>query len=173
MTRSTIATTALVALIVGFVATNRTLATERYVGGMEVISSDATARFVPLVANKAMVFELPRDVKNVLVGSPRIVTALMQSSRRAYLVGLSAGQTNVYYYDAEGRQIAALSVFVTNDAPPSPFIGRTEPQTEVTVFRGATGFNSTLQCTPTNCTAPAQVLPDLPAGYTDQTIRQR
>ncbi len=72
-----------------------------------------------------------------------------------------------------GRPIGALDIFVTNDAPPSPFKGKSEPEIEVTVFRGSTGFNVSLQCTPTNCTAPAQALPDLPAGYSDQTIRNR
>jgi Pilus formation protein N terminal region len=181
MTRRTLILTAsLVAAIaaVGFVATDRPRAAELNVApsgpapGMYVISSDATANFLPLVVNKSVVIELTSDIKDVLVSSPAIVNAVVRTKRRAYIIGVAAGQTDVYFFDAGGRQIGALNIDVTPDPTPAPFVGNPEPQIEVTVFRGDTRPTS-LHCNPTNCTAPANALPALPPGYTDTTIHNK
>ena len=59
------------------------------------------------------VIDLPRDVKDVLVADPKIDNAVIRSTRRAYLIGVAVGQTNVYFFDAEGKQIAGLDIAVT------------------------------------------------------------
>ena len=62
-----------------------------------------------------MVIDLPRDIKDVLVADPKIANAVVRSSRRAYLIGVAVGQTNIFFFDAEGRQIAGFDIAVTRD----------------------------------------------------------
>ena len=59
--------------------------------------------------------DLPRDIKDVLVADPKIANAVVRSSRRAYIIGVKVGQTNVFFFDAEGRQIAGFDIAVTRD----------------------------------------------------------
>ena len=72
-------------------------------------------RSVQLGLNKSLVVDLPRDARDVLVSSPKIADAVMRSSRRAYLIGMEVGSTNVFFFDANGEQIAALEVEVQRD----------------------------------------------------------
>jgi pilus assembly protein CpaC len=78
-------------------------------------NSDAGMRFVPLGVGKSVVIDLPRDAKDVLVANPQIANAVVRSARRAYLIGIAVGQTNVFFFDAEGRQITGLDIAVTRD----------------------------------------------------------
>ncbi|HEY7300880.1 MAG TPA: type II and III secretion system protein family protein [Xanthobacteraceae bacterium] len=77
--------------------------------------SDATSRFVPLGIGKSVVIDLPREVKDVLVADPTVANAVIRSSRRAYVIGVKVGQTNIFFFDAEGRQIGGLDIAVTRD----------------------------------------------------------
>jgi len=36
----------------------------------------------------------------------------MRSARRAYIIGVKVGQTNVYFFDADGNQIGGLDIAV-------------------------------------------------------------
>src|SRR5262249_19091393 len=36
-------------------------------------------------------------------------------SRRAYIIGVAMGQTNVYFFDSEGRQLMGFDIAVTRD----------------------------------------------------------
>ena len=58
---------------------------------------------------------MPRDMKDVLVADPKIANAVIRSSRRAYVIGVARGQTSIYFFDAEGRQITGLDIAVTRD----------------------------------------------------------
>src|SRR5437764_13633131 len=82
---------------------------------IQVVGSDSSSRFVQLGIGKSVVIDLPRDVKDVLVAEPKYANAVIRSTRRAYLIGVAVGQTNIYFFDAEGRQIAGLDVAVTRD----------------------------------------------------------
>ena len=118
MTRRTLILTASLAAViaaVGFVATDRAPAADAQVPVMRVISSDATARSIQLGVNKSVVIELPHDIKEVLVGDEKIATAVVRSHRRVFIIGVKVGQTNVYFYDADGRQIGALDIAVTHN----------------------------------------------------------
>ena len=59
--------------------------------------------------------DLPADVKDVLVADPKIANAVVRSARRAYLIGVAVGQTNVFFFDAAGRQIAGYDIAVKRD----------------------------------------------------------
>ncbi len=75
--------------------------------------ADQAARFLPLGIGKSVVVDLPGDIKDVLVSDPKIANAVVRTSRRAYLIGVAVGQANVYFFDAEGRQLAAYDIAVT------------------------------------------------------------
>jgi Flp pilus assembly secretin CpaC len=107
---------------------------------MHVISSDVTARFVPLGLNKAVVIEMPADIKDVLVANPKVVNATVaQTRRRAYIVGAGLGQTNVYFFGPDGRQVGALDIAVSDVAQPDspPLLENSAlPVNVITVYLG-------------------------------------
>jgi pilus assembly protein CpaC len=78
-------------------------------------AGEETARFIPLGIGKSVVIDLPVDVKDVLVADPKVANAVVRSARRAYLIGVAVGQTNVFFFDADGRQIAGYDIAVTRD----------------------------------------------------------
>ena len=82
---------------------------------IQVVGSDESSRFVPLGIGKSVVIDLPRDIKDVLVADPTIANAVVRSSRRAYIIGVKVGQTNMFFFDAEGRQIAGFDIAVKRD----------------------------------------------------------
>jgi pilus assembly protein CpaC len=84
-------------------------------GGLQVVGSDANSRFVQIGIGKSVVIDLPRDIKDVLVAEPKFANAVVRSTRRAYLIGVAVGQTNIYFFDADGKQIAGFDVAVTRD----------------------------------------------------------
>jgi pilus assembly protein CpaC len=76
---------------------------------------NADTRSIPLGIGKSVVIDLPRDAKDVLVGDPQVANAVVRTARRAYLIGVKVGQTNVFFFDADGKQIAGFDVAVTRD----------------------------------------------------------
>jgi pilus assembly protein CpaC len=80
-----------------------------------VAASDFASRPVALGAGKSVVIDLPRDIKDVLVADPNIANAVVRSSRRAYIIGIKVGQTNVFFFDGDGRQMAGFDIAVTRD----------------------------------------------------------
>jgi pilus assembly protein CpaC len=82
---------------------------------IKVAASEATSRFVPLGVGKSVAIDLPVDIKDVLVADPKIANAVIRSSRRVYMIGVKVGQTNIFFFDAHGRQIAGFDIAVTRD----------------------------------------------------------
>ncbi len=82
---------------------------------ISVAASDAVSRFVPLGVGKSVAIDLPRDIKDVLVADPKIANAVIRSSRRVYMIGVKVGQTNIFFFDAKGHQIAGFDIAVTRD----------------------------------------------------------
>ena len=82
---------------------------------MHIVASDAASQAIALGIGKSVVVDLPRDIKDVLVADPKIANAVVRSSRRAYIIGGAVGQTNVYFFDAEGRQIGGFDIAVKRD----------------------------------------------------------
>ena len=77
-----------------------------------------TARQITIPYNKAVVVELPVDAADILVTNPEIVDAVVRTPRRSYLMGMSIGQTNAYFFDARGRQLLNLEIRVERDLAP-------------------------------------------------------
>ncbi|MDO9412948.1 MAG: type II and III secretion system protein family protein [Pseudolabrys sp.] len=82
---------------------------------IQVVASEATSRFVPLGIGKSVAIDLPADIKDVLVADPTIANAVVRSSRRVYMIGVKIGQTNIFFFDANGKQIAGFDIAVTRD----------------------------------------------------------
>jgi len=112
-----IRTTLLVAVIIafGFAAIGKAPAADASVPVIQLVAGDANSRFVPLGVGKSVVIELPRDIKDVLVADPTTANAVIRTSRRAYIIGVKVGQTNVFFFDADGQQIGGLDIAVTRN----------------------------------------------------------
>jgi pilus assembly protein CpaC len=82
---------------------------------MQIAASDVSSHSVALGVSKSLVIDLPRDIKDVLVADPTIANVVVRSSRRAYIIGIKQGQTNVFIFDAQGKQIASLDISVMRD----------------------------------------------------------
>src|ERR1044071_1607006 len=68
-------------------------------GSIQVAGSASRSRCVQLGIGKSVVIDLPRDVKDVLVAEPKYANAVIRSTRRAYLIGVSVGQTNIFFFE--------------------------------------------------------------------------
>ena len=109
---------ALSALIAAAALSQMTLARAadpKHVPVIQVAASEATSRFVPLGIGKSVAIDLPADIKDVLVADPKIANAVIRSSRRVYMIGVAIGQTNIFFFDAAGKQIAGFDIAVTRD----------------------------------------------------------
>jgi len=113
-TRSLIRATLLAALTLSIGSAVHAADVSR-VASVQVAASEASSRFVPLGVGKSVAIDLPADIKDVLVADPKIANAVVRSSRRVYIIGANVGQTNIFFFDADGRQIAGFDIAVTRD----------------------------------------------------------
>lgn len=72
-------------------------------------------QLINLGVGKSVSIDLPRDARDVIVANPAVANAVVRSARRVFLIGVAVGQTNVFFLDAEGRQIAGYDVDVARD----------------------------------------------------------
>jgi len=116
-TRTLIHTTALAALIAAaaLAAVAPAIGADARLSVIKVAASEETSRFIPLGVGKSVAIDLPTDIKDVLVGDPKIANAVVRTSRRVYIIGAKVGQTNLFLFDAEGKQIAGFDIAVTRD----------------------------------------------------------
>ena len=73
------------------------------------------SRNVKLGLNKAVVIDLPEDAHDILVADPTVADAVTRSSRRIYLFGKAVGQTNIFVFGADGRQIVSIDLSIERD----------------------------------------------------------
>jgi len=78
-------------------------------------ASVPSIRQVDLGLNKSMVVELPVAVRDVMVSNPEKVDAVMQTSRRAYVIGKELGEANVFFTDQNGNQVLTLELNIQRD----------------------------------------------------------
>jgi pilus assembly protein CpaC len=79
------------------------------------IHGDKAAQSVSLGVGKSIVVDLPGEIKDVLVADPKIANAVVRTARRAYIIGVAVGQTNVYFFDVDGKQLMGFDIAVTRD----------------------------------------------------------
>ena len=68
-----------------------------------------------LSLDKAAVVQLDEDARDVLVSNPDLVDAVVRTPRRIFLLATKVGQTNAFFFDAQGKQILALDIRVERD----------------------------------------------------------
>jgi hypothetical protein len=68
----------------------------------------------------------------VFIANPATADIVVRSSRRAYVIAKALGQTNVYFYDAQGRQIEGLNLNIGEDHE----IQEVRPEQLVTIVQG-------------------------------------
>jgi pilus assembly protein CpaC len=91
-------------------------------------------RFVRMALNKSVVVRLPAEARDVIVGNPDIVDAVVRTKTTAYLFARKTGQTNIFFFDAAGQQILALDLEVSMDMTGvRKLINRTLPGNRITV----------------------------------------
>ena len=90
-------------------------ASDASVAAPAVVGGQVKVRFLALGIGKSVVIDFPHDVKDVLVGDPKIANAVVRSAQRAYIIGTAVGQTNVVFFDAAGQQIASYDIAVKRD----------------------------------------------------------
>ncbi|MEJ0060032.1 MAG: pilus assembly protein N-terminal domain-containing protein [Terricaulis sp.] len=64
---------------------------------------------------KSAIIDLPVDARDILISNPQIADATVRTPRRAYVIGRALGQTNLFFFDAQGRQIANVEIRVEPD----------------------------------------------------------
>ena len=85
-------------------------------GSQPSAASQQQGRFLRLGLAKSAVVKLPAAAKDVIVGDNAIVDVVIRNRNTAYLFARSAGQTNVFFFDTEGREILQLDLEVTVDS---------------------------------------------------------
>ena len=91
-------------------------------------------RSIVLPFSKSTVIELPENVMDVIVSNPDIVDAVVHTSRRTMLIGKESGQTNVYFYDHDGRELLNIDIRVERDIDGlETLISKNAPESNVEV----------------------------------------
>lgn len=85
-------------------------------GGNTSIGDHHAGKFLRIGLAKSAVVKLPANAKDVIVGDNAIVDVVIRNRNTAYLFARSAGQTNVFFFDSEGREILQLDLEVTVDS---------------------------------------------------------
>ncbi|MBN9588723.1 MAG: type II and III secretion system protein family protein [Alphaproteobacteria bacterium] len=68
-----------------------------------------------LSLDKAAIVQLDADARDVLVSNPDMVDAIVRTPRRIFLLANKVGQTNAFFFDANGKQILSLDIRVERD----------------------------------------------------------
>lgn len=101
---------------------------------VKAMPQQSTTQRLTLALGKSAIIDLPVEARDVVVANPEIADAVMRTSRRGFLLGTKVGETNVFFLDAQGRQILALEIRVARDTSElTALIGRLVPEARVVV----------------------------------------
>jgi pilus assembly protein CpaC len=111
-------TASLLILAAGICATHQAMATdvEAVVTDQAAPAMDSAGQFVRIGLNKSIVVRLPAEARDVIVGDPATVDAIVRRKNMAYIFARGIGQSNVFFFDANGNQILNLDVEVALDS---------------------------------------------------------
>ena len=123
--------TAALAICGALAATPPARATD-YSGSPTMVGEEG--HFVRIGLNKSVVIKLPADARDVIIGNPAIVDAVIRTKNTAYLFARATGQTNIFFFDEKGRQIMNIDLEVALDMTAmQKLIDRTIPGSKITV----------------------------------------
>lgn len=80
-----------------------------------VIAINRPQQTISLGLDKSKVIDLPRDAHDIVVSNPAVADAVTRTARRIYIFGKQIGQTNIFVFDANGREIAVLDLRIERD----------------------------------------------------------
>lgn len=128
-------------------------------------ATEEDGHFLRLGTSKSAVVKLPAEARDVVVGDPLIVDVVIRNKNTAYLFGRKNGQTNVFFFDADGRQIMQIDLEVTTDTKAlQKLINRTFPANKIKV--DTVGANVVLNGTAANA-AEAKLAEELAMRFLD------
>jgi pilus assembly protein CpaC len=94
--------------------------------------SGPRAASLVLPFGKSAIIDLPADARDILISNPEIADATVRTSRRAYVIGRALGQTNIFFFDAAGNQIANVEIRVEPEVEPlNDFLRRRFPNSDI------------------------------------------
>jgi len=79
------------------------------------IGPNQRIKHIKIGLNKSLIIRLPKGARDVLVSNPKKVDAVVRSANLTYLIGMEVGQTNVFFFDENGREMLILEVEVERD----------------------------------------------------------
>lgn len=82
----------------------------------QTVAPRAVTRALALDVNKSRIIHLSRPARDVLVANPAIADIGLRSPDTAFVVGRKIGETNVYFFDADGHQIDGVDLTVKFDS---------------------------------------------------------
>jgi pilus assembly protein CpaC len=98
------------------------------------VATENESNFVRIGLNKSVVIRLPAEAQDVIVGDPSKVDAVIRSKDTAYIFARGVGQTNIFFFDANGKQILNLELEVAVDMTAlQKLLKRSIPGTKITV----------------------------------------
>ncbi|WP_321343196.1 type II and III secretion system protein family protein [Breoghania sp.] len=75
----------------------------------------AVARQLSVGIGRSVVVETGDAVADVLVSDPKIADAVVRTPHRVFILGIAAGQANLFLFGSGGRQLASLDLTVAQD----------------------------------------------------------
>ncbi len=82
---------------------------------IKISAANSGPQHLLLRQDKAAIVELDTNASDVLVSNPQVVDAVVRSPRRIFILALKVGQTNAFFFDSAGHQIASLDIRVERD----------------------------------------------------------
>ncbi|NNF78776.1 MAG: type II and III secretion system protein family protein [Rhizobiales bacterium] len=80
------------------------------------IARGETSRQLSISLDKSVVLRLPVAARDVLVGNPAVVDAVARTPYTVYLFAKKLGETNIFFFDEQGRQVLSLDIAVGRDS---------------------------------------------------------
>ena len=78
-------------------------------------AANVPTRTINLGAGRSIILDLPRETAEIFVGDPKIVSAVVRSATKLYLIAAALGQTSIYAMDGQGNRISEIQVSVGRD----------------------------------------------------------
>ena len=79
------------------------------------LSAGVNSRRLTLGVGRTVIYDLPSEAAEIIVGDPKIANAVVRSTRKLYVIGVGMGQTTIIAMDRDGRQIANLELNIGRD----------------------------------------------------------
>ncbi len=102
--------------LLGFSAGVDGLSAKAEAAGPIRIARGETSRSLSIALDKSVVLRLPVAARDVLVGNPEVVDAVARTPYTVYLFAKKLGETNIFFFDEEGRQVLSLDIAVGRDS---------------------------------------------------------